>query len=62
MGLEGRIAKLEQRLGAAAAPLVVVVEAADGTWREAVGEAVDRAALPAGAQVIVFRKRPDGPQ
>ena len=61
-----RIGSRVQRLAAKAAPeearIVIVYEDAGGSWVTYDEEPITRASIPATAQVIVFRRRPDGPQ
>ena len=42
--------------------LLIVFEEEDGGWHDGRGAAIDRATVDPRTQVIIFRKRPDGPQ
>jgi hypothetical protein len=64
-GLSGRIDRLESRMGVGRRPLVICF---GDPRREPDGREVCAGAsgepqeIPEGAQVVVFRLRPDGPQ
>ena len=64
-GLNGRIDRLEARLGVGRRPLVICF---DAPRREPDGSEVCEGAsgepqeIPEGAQVVVFSQRDDGPQ
>ncbi len=64
MSLESRVQRLEARAkaGTEVGPIVFVFEAADGGWTTYDGERVERAALPANALVVVFRRYEGGPE
>jgi hypothetical protein len=72
MTLNGRIERLESRFGVRRAPLVICFDAprqepappGDGRITRVVCGSVGGGLqeIPTGAQVIVFGKRPDGPQ
>jgi hypothetical protein len=42
--------------------LLIVFEEEDGGWHDGQGTAIDPATVDPRTQVIIFRKRPDGPQ
>ena len=62
MRLASRLDRLEAKAMPTEGPIVIVYEREPGIWTTYDGESVTRASLPANAQVIVFRRRPDGPQ
>ena len=64
MNREGRIVRLEERMGRRERPaLLVVIEEDDGGWTvPGTGERVDRTAVPPTTLVVVFGVRPDGPR
>ena len=62
MTLASRIRRLEAAAGRGEEPLLIVFAEADGRWRDAAGERVNPADLPANARVIVISVRDDGPQ
>ncbi len=63
MTLNGRLDKIAAALGGDDdyPALLIVVEDDDGAWRRG-DETIDPATVDPRTRVIVFRKRPDGPQ
>ncbi len=62
MRIGSRVHRLEAKAVPEEARIIIVYEAEAGVWTTYEGETVTRASIPATAQVIVFRLRPDGPQ
>ncbi len=60
--LARRLGRLEAKAATTEGPIVIVYEAEPGVWTTYDGERITREDMPANAQLIVFRRRPDGPQ
>lgn len=62
MRIGSRVRRLEAKTGRGEERLLIVYEDEAGVWTTHDGDRIERAALPATAQVIVFRLYQGGPQ